>query len=42
MLKRKKIKKCRLGVNIKNNKAIKLYRDMGFEIKHYEMDKKLK
>lgn len=42
ILKRNKIKKCRLGVNIKNNKAIRLYRNMGFEIKHYEMDKKLK
>ena len=42
ILKRNKIKKCRLGVNIKNNKAIKLYKDIGFEIKHYDMDKKLK
>ncbi len=42
ILKRNKIKKCRLGVNTKNNKAIRLYRNMGFEIKHYDMDKKLK
>jgi len=42
ILKRNKIKKCRLGVNIKNNKAIRLYRNMGFEIKHYDMDKELK
>ena len=30
ILKRNKIKKCRLCVNIKNNKAIRLYRNMWF------------
>ncbi len=42
MLKSKKIKRFRLGVSIKNTKAIKLYKKMGFEIKHYDMEKKLK
>ena len=39
VLKQKKIKKLRLGVNIKNKKAIGLYKNLGFKIKHYEMDK---
>lgn len=38
-LKRMKIKKIRLGVNINNKGAIKFYKKIGFEIKHYEMDK---
>jgi len=42
ILKGKKIRDVRLGVNIRNEKAINLYKKLGFEIKHYEMDKKLK
>ena len=41
-LKRRKIKKLRLGVNIKNKKAILLYKKLGFKLAHYEMDKELK
>jgi len=37
-LKAKNIKKCKLGVNIKNKKAIKLYKKLGFKLSHYEMD----
>ena len=40
--KKDKIKIIRLGVKINNKPAIKLYKKLGFEIKHYEMDKKLK
>jgi len=36
-LKHKKIKKCKLGVNIKNKKAIKLYKKLGFKKESYEM-----
>lgn len=36
-LKRKNIKKCKLGVNIKNTSAINLYKKLGFKIYHYEM-----
>ncbi|PIN93262.1 hypothetical protein COU56_03750 [Candidatus Pacearchaeota archaeon CG10_big_fil_rev_8_21_14_0_10_31_9] len=41
ILKHKKINKLRLGVNINNKKAIKLYERLGFKLKHYEMDKEL-
>lgn len=41
IIKTKKIKKCRLGVNTKNKKAIKLYKKLGFKIVHYEMDLKI-
>ena len=36
-LKKKKIKKCKLGVNIKNTPAIALYNELGFKTDHYEM-----
>lgn len=39
ILKKKKIKLIRLGVNPKNKIAIKLYNKIGFKIKHYELDK---
>ena len=39
ILRKKNIKKLRLGVNIRNKKAIKMYKELGFEVKHYEMDK---
>jgi len=42
ILKNKKIKKIRLGVNIKNKPAIKFYKKLNFELKQYEMEKKLK
>jgi ribosomal protein S18 acetylase RimI-like enzyme len=41
ILKRKKIKRFRLGVSIKNNKATRLYKNVGFKIKHYDMEKKI-
>ncbi len=34
--------KIRLGLRMNNKKAINLYKKIGFEIKHYEMEKKLK
>jgi ribosomal protein S18 acetylase RimI-like enzyme len=42
ILKQNRIRKCRLGVNLKNKKAIHLYKKLGFKIKHYEMDKKIR
>jgi len=42
ILKNKKINKLRLGVSINNKKAIKFYKNLGFEIKYYGMDKTLK
>ena len=36
-LKMRKIKKCKLGVNIKNTNAISLYNKLGFKTDHYEM-----
>lgn len=42
ILKKKKIKKCKLGVNIKNKTAINFYKDLGFKINHHDMEKKLK
>ncbi len=41
ILRERKIKMCRLGVNIKNENAINFYKKIGFKIKHYEMDKKI-
>ena len=37
--KSKKATKIRLGVRMKNKKAINLYKKIGFGIKHYEMEK---
>jgi ribosomal protein S18 acetylase RimI-like enzyme len=42
ILKKKKIMKCKLGVHIKNKKALKLYKKFGFKIYHYDMEKKIK
>ena len=42
ILKSKKIKKIRIGVNSENKKALLLYKKLGFKITHYEMDKRLK
>ncbi len=42
IIKRKKAKKVRLGVNIHNKNATRLYEKLGFKIVHYEMDKELK
>ena len=39
LLKSKKIKTCRLKVNIQNDVAIKCYRKFGLEISNYEMKK---
>jgi len=41
-LKSKNINKIRLKVNIKNKKIIKIYKNLGFNFYHYEMEKKLK
>ncbi len=41
ILKVKGIKKCRLGANIKNKNALKLYKKLGFKIVRYEMDLKI-
>lgn len=38
----KKAKKIRLGVRANNQKAINLYKKIGFEIKYYEMEQELK
>ena len=38
----KKARIIRLGVSIQNKKAIKLYKKIGFEIKHYEMEKRVR
>ena len=38
----KRINEIRLGVDIKNKRAIELYKKLGFKIYHYEMKKKLK
>jgi len=40
--KQKKIKKIKLGVDIKNKKAISFYKWFGFNTKYYELEKKLK
>ena len=40
--KQKNIKKIKLGVDIKNKKAILFYKSFGFNTKYYEMEKKLK
>ena len=37
-LKKKKVKICTLGVDIKNKNALKLYEKLGFKLSHYEMD----
>ena len=40
--KKRKMKKVRLGLSIKNKNALKLYKKLGFKLSHYEMDLKLK
>lgn len=40
-VKKNKIKKCKLQVNVKNKKAISLYKNLGFKLYSYEMDLKL-
>ena len=42
LLDKKKIKKAKLGVNLKNNKARKLYKKLGFKITHYDMERRIK
>jgi len=41
ILKKRKIRNIGLGVNIRNKKAIELYKKLGFEMKHYGMEKVL-
>ena len=41
MLKSKKIKLCKLKVNVKNRLAIGLYKNLGFKVSSYEMNKKV-
>ena len=38
----KKAKIMRLGVNVNNKKAMKLYNKIGFQIKHFEMEKRVR
>jgi len=42
IMRQKNIKKCRLGVSIKNNKAFSFYKKLGFKTMHYEMDLDIK
>lgn len=42
ILKNKKIGACRLEVNLKNKKALELYKKLGFKVTEYVMDKKLR
>lgn len=39
LMKNKKVKKIRLGVRTNNEKAINLYKKLGFAVKNYEMEK---
>ena len=41
-LKKSKIKYIRLGVSIRNKKALDFYHKLGFDIYYYEMEKNLK
>jgi len=40
--KQKNIKKIKLGVDVKNKKAIKFYKNLNFKTKYYELEKKIK
>lgn len=42
LLKKKKIKNIHLSVNIKNKNAIKLYKNLGFKLYHYDLRKELR
>jgi ribosomal protein S18 acetylase RimI-like enzyme len=42
ILRKRGINSLRLGVNIKNKNALKLYKKLEFKLTHYEMDKTLK
>ena len=42
ILRNKGIKKCKLGVNTKNKLAIRFYKNLGFKIKYYDMEKIVK
>lgn len=41
IMKSRKIKKFKLGVETKNEKAIQLYKKIGFKTTHYEMEMKI-
>ena len=41
ILKHRKIKKCRLEVDLKNKKALELYKQLGFKVNKYVMEKKI-
>ena len=42
VLNKKGYKKIHLSVNVKNSKAIKLYKKLGFELYHYDLRKEWK
>lgn len=42
ILRRGKIKKVKLGVNIKNDLAVNFYKNLGFKTYHYDMERKIK
>ena len=42
ILKKNKFKKIRLGTYIDNKNALRMYKNMGFKITHYELEKKIK
>ena len=41
-LKSKKVEKIRLSVNIDNKKVMNFYKKLGFNLYHYELEKKIK
>lgn len=42
ILRKRKIKKIKLGVNINNDVAINFYKNLGFKTYHYDMEKIIK
>ena len=42
IMKKKGVKRFRLGVSIRNKDALKFYKKLGFKLTHYEMEMKLK
>lgn len=41
LMNKRKVKELMLGVSVKNKKALRFYKKLGFEIKHYQMEKEL-
>ncbi len=42
ILRKRKIRKIKLGVNIRNKRAIGFWKNLGFKTYHYDMEKELK